>query len=120
MIVELIEGTIQIPQEFLEDLQIENGQKMHLCCQDGALHAVPAEGESPSETVLTPDQQLAHYIADSFADLEEMVAMMAAIVDVKHRIPAGDTELAEKMGARIEEILVRARKENEAETDETC
>lgn len=118
MIVKLVDNTIEFPEELFNELQLENGQEIEIRADSGCLKVSvtsEADGEMPP---LTPDQQLAHYIADTFTDIEEMVAMMAAIVDIKSKIPAGDTQMVQEIGERLEEILLRAREERM--TDETC
>lgn len=118
MIVELIENRISIPLELLEELEVENGQQLHLSVTEGILHVCPAEAlpEEPSGTDLTPDQEMAHFIADSFTNLEDMVAMMAAVCDVKGRIRNGDPERIRQVGQQLEEIVMRARRD--AQEDE--
>lgn len=115
MIVELIENRISIPLELLEELEVENGQQLHLSVTEGILHVCPAEArpDPASGAAMTPDQEMAHFIADSFTSLEEMVALMAAVCDVKGRVRNGDPEKIRQVGQQLEAIVMRARQEAE-------
>ena len=114
MIVELIENQISIPIELLAELEVESGQKLHLSVSDGILQVCPAEARpEPASRTLTADQEMAHYIADSFTRLEEMVAMMAAVCDVKGRARHGDPQRVQQLGQKLEEIVERAREASE-------
>lgn len=113
MIVELIQNQISIPLELLEELEVESGQQLHLSVSEGVLHVCPAEARpDPPAASLTPDQEIAHFIADSFTKLEEIVALMAAVCDVKERVKKTDPDKVSEVGRRLEEIVLRAREES--------
>lgn len=121
MNVKIENGAVKIPEELMRTLQFEDGQVLELSDRNGCLLAAPSSGETVPQRPYTPDQELALYIVEAFPNLEEMVAMMAAVVDLKSRIPAGDEKLVQEIGGRLEEIIVRARLETEGEDrDETC
>lgn len=112
MIVELIQNSISIPLELLRELEVEDGQQLHLSVQEGVLHVCPAEVRpEPASPGMTADQEMAHYIADSFTRLEEMVALMAAVCDIKGRVRSSDPEKIQRISAQLEEIVERAREE---------
>ncbi|MBD5559451.1 MAG: hypothetical protein HDQ87_03695 [Clostridia bacterium] len=112
MLVEIIENRISIPAELLEALEVEDGQQLHLSVQDGVLHACPPHKAAAKPAAQrTPDQDMAHFIADSFTKLEEMVALMAAVCDVKGRVKNADPKRTQEIAKQLEEIVLRAREE---------